>query len=197
MAELSAFVLAGGKSSRMGLEKATLLLGGVPLLEIATRKVLALTQKVFVVGPRSKFGAEAVEDIFAQRGPLGGIHAALSASQTELNLMLAVDLPFVTVEFLRFLQQQAESSSALVIVPRTESGWQPLCAVYRRDFRQAAEQALKARRNKIDSLFAMVPIRIINEQELLNAGFAPAIFDNLNTPEDFARAQLRFGKEQS
>src|SRR5579864_1959006 len=150
MAELSAFVLAGGKSSSMGVEKATLMLDGVPLLEIATRKALALTQKVYVVGLRTRFGADAIEDVFPGQGPLGGIHAALSASHTEMNLVLAVDLPFVTIEFLRFLQRHAESSSAMVVVSRSASGWQPLCAAYRRDFRAAAEQALKTGHNKID-----------------------------------------------
>lgn len=194
MAELSAFVLAGGKSSRMGSDKATMLLGGVPLLEIATRKALALTESVFVVGPRSRFGAHAIEDVFPERGPLGGIHAALSQSSTELNLMLAVDLPFVPVPFLQLLQRQAVSSRALVVVPRLPSGWQPLCALYKKAFCASAEQALTAGRNKIDALFASLPIRVIDQAEIEAAGFTPAIFDNLNTPEDFERARLSFGK---
>ena len=197
MTAFSAFVLAGGKSLRMGSEKAELVLGGAPLLEIATRKALALTGTVFIVGSRTKFGSEAIEDIFPERGPLGGIHAALSHSQTELNLMFAVDLPFAPVDFLRLLWKRAEDSAALVIVPRIASGWQPLCAIYRREFRDFAEESLKAGRNKIDPLFSKVAVEILDEAALQTAGFSPAIFDNLNTPEDFAGAQLRFERERS
>ena len=181
----------------MGAEKATLRLGGIPLLEIATRKALALTQEVHVVGARAKFGEDAIEDVFPGQGPLGGIHAALCSTSTEMNLVLAVDVPFVPVEFLRFLRRRAESCSALVVVPRSRHGWQPLCAIYRQGFREAAEQALKAADNKIDMLFARVAIQIIDEQEVQDAGFSPAIFDNLNTPEELARAQTRLRKEQS
>lgn len=193
---LSAFVLAGGKSSRMGSDKAELRLSGAPLLEIATRKALALTPQVYVVGPKPKFGSEAIEDIFLNRGPLGGIHAALSASRSELNLMLAVDLPFVPLEFLQLLQQRSERSAALVVVPRTAHGWQPLCAIYKTQFRDFAEQALSSGHNKIDSLFASRPVEVLDESDLQTAGFTPAIFDNLNTPEDFAGAQVRFEKEK-
>ena len=180
----------------MGSDKAELRLSGAPLLEIATRKALALTSQVYVVGPKPKFGSEAIEDIFPDRGPLGGIHAALSASHTALNLMLAVDLPFVPLEFLQLLQHRAERSGALVVVPRTPSGWQPLCAIYRTQFRELAEQSLNAGHNKIDSLFASASVEVLDESDLKTAGFTPAIFDNLNTPEDFARAQPRFEKEK-
>lgn len=181
----------------MGADKATMLLGGVPLLELATRKALVLTQQVFVVGPRSRFGANAIEDVFPDRGPLAGIHSALSSTQTDLNLLLAVDLPFVPVAFLRFLQEQAESSDAVAIVPRTAAGWQPLCAIYKAGFRGPAEQALQAGKNKIDALFASVRHLALDEPRLQAAGFTPAIFDNLNTQADFERARLRVKKEKN
>lgn len=178
----------------MNSDKALLRLGGSPLLEIATRKALAIIDAVFVVGPRSKFGPEAIEDVFSDCGPLGGIHAALSTRRAELNLMLAVDLPFVEIEFLRYLRREAELSSAVVTVPRMDSGWQPLCALYRSAFLARAEQALREGRNKIDALFNQLQLRIVEQAELQKAGFTPAMFDNLNTPEDLARAERRLAK---
>jgi len=63
-------------------------------------------------------------------------------------------------------------------------GWQPLCAVYRRDFAEAAETALRAGHNKIDRLFDLLEVRVINEDELVRAGFSLNILRNLNTPEE-------------
>jgi molybdopterin-guanine dinucleotide biosynthesis protein A len=111
--------------------------------------------------------------------------------------MLAVDLPFIEPSFLRYLVEQAEASQAIVTVPRTAAGWQPLCAVYRRSFADLAEQAVAAGRNKIDALFAGLSLRVIDEAELKQAGFSPEIFVNVNTPEDFASAERSISKSPS
>ena len=70
-------------------------------------------------------------------------------------------------------------------------GWQPLCALYHRQFAEVAEKALQQKRYKIDSLFAEVPVLSIEEAEILQAGFSPRMFDNLNTREEFELAQRR------
>jgi molybdopterin-guanine dinucleotide biosynthesis protein A len=77
-------------------------------------------------------------------------------------------------------------------VPEAGKGLQPLCAIYRRDFREVAEQALKKKKNKIDSLFADVETRVISEPEMTRMGFSAKMFQNLNTPEEFAKAELSF-----
>ena len=194
MLPIAGFVLAGGKSSRMGEDKASLRLEGHSLLDIACRKLLAITSEVFIVGSRKQFGAEAIEDIFADRGPLGGIHAALALGHAELNLVMAVDLPFVEDKFLGYLAREAKASDAVVTLPRTADGWQPLCAVYRQSFLLPAEKALRAGHNKIDHLFKEISLRIIDEVELRGAGFSPEMFDNLNTPGDATRARQRLQK---
>jgi len=183
---VTAFVLAGGKSTRMGSEKAFVVLDGKTLLERAMHTLRTLTQDVIIIGARSKFSmyAPVVEDIFPHRGPLGGIHAALTATHTHLNLVLAVDLPFVQESFLRFLLKAAQETDAMVVVPSAAGGWQPLCAVYRKVFGKAAEEALKVGRNKIDLLFGPVPVLTIPEQEIIRAGFSLDMFRNINTRED-------------
>ena len=190
MADLSAFVLAGGRSSRMGSDKAFIELEGRTLLARALDLLRAITPEVSLVGPADKFAAygSVIEDVFAGCGPLAGIHAALSASMTELNLMLAVDLPFVPQSLLRFIVEQARASDMLVTVPRIAGGFQPLCAVYRRGFAPLAETALKAGNNKIDALFASTTVRILEEPELGRFAFSACMFENLNTLEDLRRA---------
>ena len=191
--DLTAFVLAGGKSTRMGREKATLQLGGRTLLERALQLASAVAAEALIVGPRAEFElyGRVVEDVYPGRGPLGGIHAALWESPTELNLILAVDTPFLEARFLEYLVAQARESGAVVTLPRTADGFHPLAAVYRRAFRETAERALQEGRNKIDTLFAEVETRILEAEELKRFAFAPAIFENLNTPQDVERARQR------
>jgi molybdopterin-guanine dinucleotide biosynthesis protein A len=188
--DVTAFILAGGKSTRMGADKAFVEYGGRTLLARALDLARSVTPEVRIVGSADKFAlfAPVVEDVFCDCGPLGGIHAALRASRTELNVMLAVDMPFVSLAFLHYLISQAGSApEAVVVVPRGNGNWQPLCAIYRREFASATEDALRAGRNRIDPLFSVVRTRVIAEDELEGAGFSPALFRNLNTQEELSR----------
>ena len=187
-ADLTAFILAGGKSTRMGADKAFVMLHGHTLLAKALALARSVAGEVRILGDRAKFAAFApvVEDVFPGCGPLGGIHAGLRASQTELNLMLAVDLPLISPEQLHYLVTRARGASAMVTAARANGGWQPLCAVYRREFAEAAEQALRAGKYKIDMLFAPGCTQLVSEQELADAGFSDNIFRNVNTPEELA-----------
>jgi molybdopterin-guanine dinucleotide biosynthesis protein A len=189
--DVTIFILAGGKSTRMGADKAFVEYGGRTLLARALDLARSVTPEVRIVGSAERFAlfAPVVEDMFRDCGPLGGIHAALRASGTELNVMLAVDMPFVSWAFLQYLISQSGSApEAAVVVPRGNGNWQPLCAVYRREFAAAAEDALRAGRNRIDPLFSVVRTQVIAEEELEGAGFSPSIFRNLNTPEELSRA---------
>jgi molybdenum cofactor guanylyltransferase len=194
------FVLAGGKSSRMGTDKAFLHFSGQTLLDRALAVMGAVCDRVAIVGDRAKFATNGssyattnpvVADIFPGCGPLAGIHAALLHSSSELNLMLAVDMPFVSADLLEFLFAAAEngSSDTIVAVPRTSSGFQPLCAVYRRSFATVAEEALREGKYRIDAAFSSISIRAIEENELVAAGFSERNFVNVNTPQDRLAAE--------
>jgi molybdopterin-guanine dinucleotide biosynthesis protein A len=177
----------------MGADKALLELAGQTLLQRTLELARAVSEDVRIVGARGNFGAFApvVEDKYLNRGPLGGIHAALASTSSDLNLILAVDLPFLEKRFLLHLLAEARTSGAVVTVPRAADGLQPLCAVYRREFAALAEQALAAGRNKIDTLYALTTVRIIEEDELARFAFSPAMFDNLNTQEEWEKARQR------
>lgn len=191
--DVTAFVLAGGESTRMGREKATLEFGGRTLLEHALHLALGVAAEAIIVGSKGEFEryGRILEDVYPGQGPLSGIHAALWASPTDLNLILAVDTPFLEARFLEYLVAQARESGAVVTVPRTADGFHPLAAVYRRAFREPAEQALREGRNRIDALFSQVETRILEAADLEKLAFAPAIFENLNTPEELERARVR------
>ena len=193
------FVLAGGKSSRMGANKALLSLDGTTLLQ-RTRQVLeAVCQNVFILGPLELYGGfgGCYEDVYPNCGPLGGIHVALLHSKTHFNLITAVDTPFLAPDFLSYMLERAMQSSAMVTAPQIGAYAEPVCAVYSRDFLPIAEAALKAGNYKIVPLFPREQTLIITEAELGQFALGPEMFDNLNTPEDFERARRRSSGQHS
>src|SRR5438270_7101812 len=99
MKSLAAFILAGGRSSRMGADKALLEFAGKPLIVRAVELVREIVAEVTIVGDPQKFTAfgPVIDDIYRNRGALRGIHAALTSSEDEWNLILAVDVQFVPV----------------------------------------------------------------------------------------------------
>jgi molybdenum cofactor guanylyltransferase len=196
MEEVTAFVLAGGQSIRMGADKAFLEVGGRSLLSRALGLARTVIGQVKIVGDPDKFRkfGEVITDHYHDHGPLAGIHAALSNSESDWNLILAVDLPFLTGEFLRYLISQAHSSGAVVTAPQTGAHFHPLCSVYRKEFGVFAERSLKAGKNKIDSLFSGVSLRTIGDEELARECFEPAIFRNVNTPEEWEEAKRELAK---
>ena len=179
----------------MGRDKAFLTLGGSTLLERALAVARCVSQEVTIVGQREKFAAygSVIEDVYRGQGPLAGIHAALSGSAFELNLMIGVDTPFLDPKFVQYLVQQARTSGATGhrAARQRSTDAQPLCAVYRREFAAVAENALRQGRNHIVPLFAGVTTREIGDVEMQELAFDPRMFDNLNTPEEWDQACRR------
>ena len=114
----------------MGADKAFLELAGKPLIVRAVELAREAVPDVKIVGDPRKFAAfgRVIQDVYRNRGPLGGIHAALTNSAAEWNLILAVDLPFVPAQFLKYLLARAESSGATVTVPSARRIFSAACA---------------------------------------------------------------------
>jgi molybdopterin-guanine dinucleotide biosynthesis protein A len=191
--QLSGFVLAGGKSTRMGQDKATVTLNGLTLLQHALAALREVCRNVAILGKHELYGdlGPVFEDIFPGCGPLGGIHAALSNSKTQFNLIIAVDTPFLAPKFLSYLAERAIKSGAIVTTPEINDYTQPLCTVYSLDFLSIAEQALRQGNYKIVPLFPKDQTLLIKEGGLRQFAFAADMFENLNTLEDLARARRR------
>ena len=190
---VSGFVLAGGKSSRMGQDKASMQFGGRTLLTHALQLVMSAAGSAQIVGSAAKLAAfgPVIEDMYPGQGPLAGIHAALAGTRAELNLIVAVDMPFLEPELLSYLVAQARRTTALVVVPAAGGGLQPLCAVYRQALAGIAERSLRAGENKIDKLFSQVETRVIELEDLERNGFTEGMFRNLNTAQDWQEAKLK------
>jgi molybdopterin-guanine dinucleotide biosynthesis protein A len=196
--DVTGFVLAGGKSTRMGTDKAAISLDGRTLLERAIATMREVTSEVFILGPKPLYGSfgPVVEDVFPGCGPLGGIHAALAHSETEFNLVMAVDTPFISAGLLRYMAKRAVESGAMVTTLEINGYTQPLCAAYSREFLPVAEAALRAGNYKIAPLFAKERTVTIGAEELARFAFTPEMLDNLNTPQDVERARQRWTAER-
>jgi molybdopterin-guanine dinucleotide biosynthesis protein A len=143
---LTAIILAGGQSSRMGRDKALILLAGVPLLTRICQTAQGVASQVFVISPwRSRYqsiipqGCIFLEEIHPQEnqspGPLIGFSQALSQVKTEWVLLLAQDLPYLTPEILQewSLNLKSVAPEAIAFLPRSKKGWEPLSGFYRVD----------------------------------------------------------------
>ncbi|MGA9718127.1 MAG: molybdenum cofactor guanylyltransferase [Acidobacteriaceae bacterium] len=141
------WVLAGGRSQRMGRDKAGMELAGISLLERMLGKLRKLGLEARVAGMREPVegvAAEVVSDLHPNCGPLSGMESALSRSERQLVMMLGVDLPLVETGFLRWMLERAQVSGAAATIPRMLGQPQPLCAVYRRELRGGIERSLNS-----------------------------------------------------
>ena len=195
----SGYILAGGKSSRMGKDKALLEINGKTFLENATDALRPSCSSIKIVLNRlqhhfiEKIPAEIpyIFDHFENRGALGGIHAALQNCETEFAIILAVDLPFVSREAIEKLCKVAlNSKDFAAIVPRqNDRRLQPLCAIYRvRDCLPKIEDLLKKNESaSVRDFLEKVPTKFIEASFLSND---ENLFFNVNQPSDFR--QMRF-----
>jgi molybdopterin-guanine dinucleotide biosynthesis protein A len=193
--QAAGYVLAGGASSRMGRNKALLLFGGEPLVVHMARLVAATGIGVTVVGRPEEyepFGVKAIADDEPGLGPLGGIATALAHSSRAWNLIVAVDLPRVTTEWLAALVDRAlDCDAADAVLPRSERGLEPLCGVYHRRCLEPIRAALGRGVRKVTSGLAGPPacrVAEIPPGEWNRFAAEGRLLENVNTPREYERA---------
>jgi molybdopterin-guanine dinucleotide biosynthesis protein A len=176
--KLSGFVLAGGQSRRMGQDKALLAWGSHTMLDHMVELLQTVADPVQVVG------RDPLPDRLPGLGPLSGIATGLEVSFTDANVFVAVDLPFLTKDFLNFLRTRIQTSSHPLLACKIGSAF-PLCVGVWRPMLPEITQCLKASQLSIRGLIESGSSEIISELDLRREGFDPAIFRNINTPDDY------------
>jgi molybdenum cofactor guanylyltransferase len=198
--QVSAFILTGGASSRMGKAKGLLEFGGEPLILRIARTIEPLVSSVTAVGPSKRYAALGLQVIDDQQfgiagergkslGPLAGIASALNASRTDWNLILACDLPYLTREWLDWLLARTKVSSGQIIMPRTEGGSEPLAAVYRRECAEPIIAALHRGVRKVTDATEQLRTEFVTEREWRYIDPDGRVLRNMNTPEDYEEAR--------
>ena len=191
---LTLAIQAGGKSSRMGQNKALMPFRGHPLIQTVLDRLAPIADEILITtndpdGYRF-LDLPLYRDIRPDRGALGGLYTALSSAKGDLVTVVACDMPFVSLPLFETASKLIAESGADVVIPKTEHGFEPLHALYRRDACiPPIKAALDANKWKVISWFDQVKVRILSVEEI--AAFNPdgLIFWNLNTPEDFAKAE--------
>jgi molybdopterin-guanine dinucleotide biosynthesis protein A len=195
--DFAGFVLAGGRSSRMGRDKATLEIDGVTMIQRAVDLVRSLGLEVAIVGGprdiRPVPDAQVISDDWPGAGPLGAIATALRDTLARWNLVVACDMPYLTREWLEFLLRRARESPADAVVPTNVGGAEPLCAMYQKRAEVAIRGALEEGVRKVTDGLARLRVDSIEREEWKGFDSDGLLFKNMNEPADYEEAQARLG----
>ena len=187
---MTGIVLAGGRSRRIGTNKALLPFEGGTLLGRAVGVLGAVAEKVWVIVDSAEgcYSSEVAvkEDVYPNCGCLGGIYTGLMAAETEYSFVLACDMPFIRPEFLSFLAAHVKDRD--VVIPKTAKGYEPLCAVYSQACLNPIRNQLEAGRFKVTGFLGEVRVRIVGEEEIGRFDFDGRMFYNINTWADYEEA---------
>jgi molybdenum cofactor guanylyltransferase len=196
MSDVSVAILTGGRAARFGgRDKSALVIDGRSILDRQLEAMSPLADDVMIVGasdraeratraPAPSGTVRHLADIVPGSGPLGGIHAALSAARSDAVLVLACDMPYVSTAFAAYLVSLADRSH--IVVPRSGDGYHPLCAVYPRTLVDTIARLLAERRLALHELLAVTSTRVVVDEEMCRFGAPPRLLANVNTPAEYA-----------
>jgi molybdopterin-guanine dinucleotide biosynthesis protein A len=196
---MAGVILSGGKNTRMGANKAFLLVDGERMIDRAIRIVRQVCGEILIVTNEPleylDLDATVVTDIFKNKGPLAGIHAGLFHSRAPRAFVCACDMPCLDAPFIRHLASLAKGQD--IVVPVRGGRPEPLHAVYSRDCLPAIRRLLERDERKVTGFYKGFRIRTVEEAEVAPffAGRDP--FFNVNTPDQFHQAGGRRGSPDS
>lgn len=170
METLTAFILCGGKSSRMKSEKGLVLFQGKPFIEHIIQAVLPITKNIEFITNTKEYDYlpyKKSADIVNDKGPLGGIYTALENSETEFNLILSCDIPLISSELLTELVSK-HNNEAQITVFATESRIHPLIGIYSKKIVPLIKEAIDNNELKMMDFLSKVPHQIIKIEESEN-----------------------------
>ncbi|ASF39631.1 molybdenum cofactor guanylyltransferase [Halobacillus halophilus] len=182
-------VLAGGSSTRMGEDKAWLNLGGET---VAVRIANELHKTVSTVVMNQNEGPDlplpSIQDIYQDAGPLGGLHTVMASREEEWFFLSACDTPFIHESVYNYLSSFLDQTIDAVI-PEYEGRLQPLSGIYRKSCLPIIETLLHNGERKVSLLLEQVQSVYVNDFQPLPSEVVNRHFFNMNTPEDYRKAQ--------
>ena len=199
MMQATGVVLAGGKSKRMGYDKAFLEVGEAAMIKQVASELKKVCNEVLIAGGTEEYGEllglPVIPDRIPGRGPLSGIHAALGAAKNSKCLVTACDMPFVTAALARSMITQADGYD--VAVPTHGIHLQPLFAVYDKNCIGPIEQSLLNNVRKVIDFYPLVRVNYVNEKYLRAIADIDFAFFNVNTPDDLKKARTMAVRDET
>lgn len=191
MTQATGVILAGGKSMRMGADKAFLTVGRAAMIERVAGELNKVFKEILIIGGDEetgrRLGLKVVPDLIRGGGPLSGIHAALITAESQKCLVVPCDMPFLNADLANIMIKQSEGYD--VTVPQHGNYLQPLFAVYSKSCIHAIEEALNNHRYKVVDFYPRVRVNYVSEILLKTVADIDTVFFNVNTPLDLEKAR--------
>ena len=190
----SLVIQAGGQSARMGEDKALKLFLGRPLIQRVIERLAPIADEILVTTNHPDdyafLGLRLIPDLVAGRGALGGLYTALASAASPIVAVAACDMPFASASLLEAATRLMVQEEADVVIARTNEGYEPFHAVYRRAACvPAIQSAIQADQWKVIAWFPQVKVRELTMGEVTRLDPSGLAFWNVNTPEEFAEAE--------
>lgn len=186
---MTAIILAGGKSSRFGSDKAFITIKGSSLIKKQVKILKKAFKKIIIVTNNpDKFkirGVRVARDVIPGQGPLSGIHAGLSASNSHYNFVVGCDMPFLSIELIRYMVSRRGVFD--IVAPKLKRGYEPLFAFYSKNCISAIEKILSTDNFRVNQLFKKVKVRKVRVSEVKKFGPPETLFFNINTLQDLCK----------
>ncbi|MCK8816090.1 molybdenum cofactor guanylyltransferase [Natroniella sulfidigena] len=184
---MNAILLAGGKSSRFGKNKALARLDGERLIERISNRLQEVFDEVYVVvNDKSTYsfltGVKLVKDIIPHQGPLGGLYTGLTYSSAQYNFLMACDMPCIDPNYLNLLKEEPKDYD--VLIPKQEGYLEPLAAVYSKNCLDSVKRMLDQKQLKLISFFPEVTVRTIGKEKIKKVTDLKRNFYNVNYQAD-------------
>jgi len=191
---LTVCVQAGGTSSRMGEDKALKPFLGRPLIQRVVDRLHPIADELIVTTNRpedySFIHARLIPDLIPDRGALGGLYTAIASATHPLVAVVACDMPFASARLIEGMSRLMVQQEADVVIAKSDGGYEPLHAVYRRKTcLPAIKSAIDADKWKVIAWFPKVKVYELTVEELNYLDPDGLAFWNVNTPEEFAEAE--------
>ncbi len=196
---LTVVIQAGGQSSRMGEDKALKPFLGRPLIQRVADRLAPIADEMIVTTNRAaEYGflnnsvrrLRLVADLKPGRGALGGLYTAIASATSDFVAVAACDMPFVSRVFFESAYRLMIEEEADVVIAKTDEGYEPFHALYRRETCVSAiETAIAADQWKVIAWFPQVKVRMLSSDEIRTVDPSGLCFWNLNTPEEFIQAE--------
>ena len=191
---LTVCVQAGGASSRMGEDKALKPFLGRPLIQRVIERLLPIADEVIVTANRPEdyqfLNLRLIPDLKPGRGALGGLYTAIASAMHPIVAVAACDMPFVSATLLEAMTRLLVEKEADVVIARSDEGYEPIHAVYRRETcLPAIEAAIEADQWKVIAWFPQVKVHMLSPQDVGYYDPSGLAFWNVNTPGEFAEAE--------
>lgn len=191
---MTAIILAGGKSSRLGRNKGVQALGRKTLIQWIVDRLATISTEIIIATARGEPMlpspspmVRTVADVYPGKGPLAGMHSGLGASSNPRAFVVACDTPFLSPDLLQYMAQAY--STADVVVPRLGSSLEPLFGVYSTTCLAPIQKLLEQDKRRIYELFGMVTVRYVEQAEIDRFDPEHLSFFNINSEQDLDKAR--------